>query len=460
MWNIERLRSVIEVLPRMSAEDLAMLQVAALNEPQKTSYDAKVLEGTSKKELDGELVAQFLRNVRQKSSRLAKVSDDDRLLEIVNVTDSRGQLRLAGLYALGFMPTATYPSLTATAGIRLERDGSGARARNIQDFEGPIPLLLEDAVKWVRQNTSEDRVYAADGHMEKRPEFPMSAIRELLANAFVHRDLSPQTVDMGKRVEIRLLHDRLIIKNPGGLHGVSQDQLGSSNLVKAAVNQRLYEIAKNLETPDGRAVIEGEGGGIPEVLYAMRAAGKPDPRFLDNGVEFTVILMRANRYSDDDLDWLSSFPGDFSWIQREILVGLHRGESWSRNHARKEFHQTREQEITRAISDLEDRRIIDDIEGELVIVGESVRPGTASARKQSTKNSDARDNAYISSLGKNTGVVYEAISSGDQQVADIIASTGLSRNQVRYALDQLVDAREISMEGGRGIRETRYYVKR
>ncbi|MGX1738843.1 ATP-binding protein [Corynebacterium flavescens] len=81
-------------------------------------------------------------------------------------------------------------------------------------------------------------------------------------------------------MEIRVLRDRLIIKSPGGLKELSTAQLESTDLTKSAVNQRVYEIAKCLETPDGRPIIEGEGGGIPEVYHAMRVAGKPDPRFL------------------------------------------------------------------------------------------------------------------------------------------------------------------------------------
>ncbi|MGP5592510.1 ATP-binding protein [Corynebacterium flavescens] len=110
----------------------------------------------------------------------------------------------------------------------------------------------------------------------------------------------PNTVGTGKRVEIRVLRDRLMIKSPGGLEGLPTAQLESTDLTKSAVNQRVYEIAKCLETPDGRPIIEGEGGGIPEVYHAMRGAGKPDPRFFDNGVEFSVSLFRNNRYDDEE----------------------------------------------------------------------------------------------------------------------------------------------------------------
>lgn len=68
-----------------------------------------------------------------------------------------------------------------------------------------------------------------------------------------------------------------------GFKGISPSQLENRDLTKVAVNQRAYEMAKSVSTSVGRPVIEGEGGGIPEVFYALREAGKPDPRFFDNG---------------------------------------------------------------------------------------------------------------------------------------------------------------------------------
>ncbi|MDN6200443.1 ATP-binding protein [Corynebacterium flavescens] len=197
-------------------------------------------------------MSNFLHNVRHRTARVAKIGEDARLLQITNVTDDEGQLRMGGLYAMGLLPEATFPSLAATAAVRVSRDGSGVRTRNLKDFGGPIPLLLDETMEWVRDNLAEERAYTADGHTESRPELPMSAVRELLANAFVHRDLRPNTVGTGKRVEIRVLRDRLMIKSPGGLEGLSTAQLESTDLTKSAVNQRVYEIAKCLETPDGR----------------------------------------------------------------------------------------------------------------------------------------------------------------------------------------------------------------
>ena len=425
----------------MNDNDKHMILVEGLHERQRVHYDTEVIVGTDKAELDSSFLSTYLKNARTSNARLAQITNDDQLLQIAGVTDREGQLRLGGLYALGFLPSAHFPSLAATAAVRVQRDDSGVRNRNLQDFEGPIPVLLERTMEWVRQNISQERAYGADGHMEIRPEFPMPAIRELLANAFVHRDLSPDSIDAGKRVEIRVFHDRVMIQSPGGLRGLSKSQLESAELSKAAVNQRVYEIAKNLETTDGEPIIEGEGGGIPEVFYAMRRAGKPDPRFFDNGVTFTVNLLRANRFDDDEMAWLSSLGVSLGWMQNEILIGLKRGERWSRVRASKEFRMAKTHEVTNAIEGLLQSGILEEVEDVLVL-------------KQSQPNVGS-DRAF-DELGPNTGAIYAVVSAVGSTVADIVAASGLTDNQVRYGLKQLLDAGAITMIGGRGIRNTLY----
>lgn len=100
------------------------------------------------------------------------------------------------------------------------------------------------------------------------------------------------TIWFGKTIQIRLLPDRLVIQSPGGLRGVSIDQLYSEAHAQATVNKTLYELAKRLSTKDGASVIEGEGGGIREVLRACGELGLAKPVFSDKGTEFTAILFR------------------------------------------------------------------------------------------------------------------------------------------------------------------------
>lgn len=72
---------------------------------------------------------------------------------------------------------------------------------------------------WVEENAPRHNRYLPDGNMVEELIFPPVAVREIVANALVHRDLSPNSE--GQWVEIRINGDRLIVTNPGGLRGIS-----------------------------------------------------------------------------------------------------------------------------------------------------------------------------------------------------------------------------------------------
>ena len=131
---------------------------------------------------------------------------------------------------------------------------------------------------------------------------PELAVREVVTNALVHRDLSEPA--SGKGIDLRLGDRELRLTNPGGLWGVTVDQLGTQNS-KSAVNEFLYTICQNVESRHGR-VIEALGSGIAAARDALREAGLPEPRFFDNGVSFTVLFPSSSLLPESDLAWLGS----------------------------------------------------------------------------------------------------------------------------------------------------------
>lgn len=203
-------------------------------------------------------------------------------------------LSLAGLYALGEYPQQHLPSLSITAAVQLSAQHD-RRTKDLAHLDGPLPALLDSAMDWVSRNTSSGIYYNEKGHAQDSQEIPMIAVREIIANALVHRSLFPITDN--KRVEIRLLNDKLVVTSPGGLWGVSSDQLGKPN-GKSAVNITLYDISKDTRTQDSSRVIEGEGGGI---RAAQQAAQNHDwtLRFYDSTIRFTAILERKQKHYRD-----------------------------------------------------------------------------------------------------------------------------------------------------------------
>ncbi|MBO4144080.1 ATP-binding protein [Kocuria rhizophila] len=275
----------------MQEHELRMLEVAKLHADEQVDYDLQPARGRSIDDLLPEAVSAYLHTTRERDQRLRSL-DDDKILRTTSVVTADGVPTLAGLYALGMYPQGHYPGLTVTAAVQLPESGGNVRNQNLEDFTGPLPVLLEDLLAWVRRNLGTVQRYREDGHMESVAEIPLNAVRELIGNALVHRDLGPNTLGVGKSIQVRLTPRNLFVLSPGGLRGVSLAQLESEDHAQAAVNQRVYQMAKKLTTSDGASIIEGEGGGLREVYDAARRHGLPRPQLHDTGVQFKALLWR------------------------------------------------------------------------------------------------------------------------------------------------------------------------
>lgn len=270
----------------MNDSELRMLAVNQLHQDERVRYDETPLQTTGADDLEEEQRKTYLENIKSSSRRLARYSDEEILRSTAVITD-QAHLTLAGAYALGKYPQGLEPALTATAAVRIPGQ---SRSINLQDFDGPLAEMLEDMTHWVARNLPTYQIYSDDGQLSDVPVVPLASVREVLANALVHRDLGPDTLGLGKSIQIRITDRCLIVESPGGLRGISRQQLESPEHSQAAVNQRLYAMAKQLRTSSGARVIEGEGGGIREVLELAQRIGAPKPDFIDTGVKFKVIL--------------------------------------------------------------------------------------------------------------------------------------------------------------------------
>ena len=302
--------------------------------------DAQAVPGSSLRDLDPNLVTRYLSSVRETTPRLVNDSDEAVLFFTGVLADRESEeLSVAGLYALGEYPQRLLPHLTLTAAV----EGSGdVRAVNRRDFTGSLPVILDDVLEWVRGNVESRQLVTRDGDGLTDYAVPLLAAREVVANALVHRDLSEAS--RGKGIDLRITRDGFRLTNPGGLWGITVDRLGFGD--HPAVNERLYQICRNVEGRSGR-VIEAMGTGIREVRRSLREAGMAEPRFYDNGVSFTVRFPNSALIPDGDLAWIGSLGleqvASLNLRQKEALVDMHHGRTWSNREYRERFGVTAEE---------------------------------------------------------------------------------------------------------------------
>ena len=427
----------------MSEQEIALIELQKQLQPHEP--DRQAVAGSSVADLDGDLVDSYVTTVRQRSRRLAAATDDD-MLRFTGVVCADGSLTLAGLYALGRYPQQFSPSLSVTCAVTLPRT-SGARARDLVHLDGPIPAMLEDAMAWVVRNTRTVMGYDQRGHGRDVPELPLRAVREIIANALVHRTLAP--LMNSKRVEIRLLDDRLVISSPGGLWGVGEAQLGQPG-GKSAVNPRLYDVCRDARMSDGSRVIEGEGGGIAEAMEALREAGLRPPRFIDRGVSFTAVISRHTLLDADDLQWLAALPGAsrLTSEQRAILAGMRHGEEWTNGLVRRRFAPLGERDARRLLRGLVDAGVAAQVgeRGVAVYRLASELGGRATRDVSVSPQFDLGMEARVAEVTKHARLVWQHLDqeATRQQLANAL---GLTLRQVQFTLDKLRSAGFVEMTG-------------
>ncbi|AKK12188.1 ATP-binding protein [Corynebacterium uterequi] len=436
----------------LGPSDVRMLEIAALPSDERVDHGSRPVTGTSTALLDSSLVAAYLAAVRRDSPRMATV-DDAQVLAATGITDVAGNITVAGLYALGFYPQGRIRGLGATGVVELPHDATEASTQRVQRFEGPLPVLLHDMCQWIEDSLQATRT-PADGKSSDTTDIPASAIRELVANALLHRDISPLSEASGKEVTVKVTSQALVIENPGGLHGVSIDQLSGHERFQAAANPRLYEIVRRLHTDDGRPVIESEGAGIHSIFEATRDINLCPPRMEDTGVMFRALLLRSPRIDGQELVWVEDLPGFASTGQKELYVSLRRGHSWTKTEWIRHRASVPSAMGVGEVDTLVAWGLIRVDGDRIVLTGPSVTDNATSA------GADALDavggTEGLRNLGRNVPAVYRALADGELSVRDVQQRTGLTTGQVRYSLKPLVHKGLVEMIGGQGARATTY----
>jgi ATP-dependent DNA helicase RecG len=418
---------------------------------------AAVVGATVESDLDSTLVEAYLDTCRSSSASLVRLSDADILFRTGVTTRQERTPTLAGLLALGIHPQQFFPNAVIQASVTPQAgDPPGTRARDSRRFDGPIPLILEEALRWVVRNTRTRVRFGSDGHGRDEPEYPSEAVRELLSNALVHRDLGPHALTQA--ITLKLDPSQLLISNPGGLWGLTVSSLGTVG-VTSTRNSYLARICQNVRSGRDRRVIEALASGVPTILTSLREAGMIPPRFHDQGIRFTVRVPNDVLLARDDLEWLSEIAQAtaLSDVQRHTLVAMRHGTAWS-NKSLREAYPMDSRQATATLTGL-------------VAVGlaEPVGDGSARVYRLATLNpadmvapvpvsavlqreTIAKPSRRYSSRRANAQKLLDLLTrGGPATLAELATNCGLTDRQAQYALDLLREQGVVELLGGRGI---------
>ena len=289
-----------QVLP---ASEIAELYFASRG----VTWDETVRADATLDDIDAEKVRKFLSRARsERQWEIDAQTPVEPALRQLNLLKN-GQLTIAALLLFGKNPQRFL--LQAKMRCARFKGDNEVEFLDLKVIEGDIIQQVEEAMAFVRRNTS--MAAKIEGKLERteRWEYPPDAVREAITNAVCHRDYA----DSGNAV-VRVFDDRLEVSNPGGLPaGMTVEDLRQPHESKP--RNKLVADAFFLIK-----YIEQFGTGIRRIINDCQEAGVPEPEFESRGGAFRIVFRKAVS-PEDLLSALKLNPRQFKGVKHAIEHG-------------------------------------------------------------------------------------------------------------------------------------------
>lgn len=288
-----------------------------------SSADRMVVPEADVSDLNAEAVDRVLAEHRNSKTLRGTDTRLERMTRL-NMVNKVGEVRLAGLLAAGQYPQQYYPKLIidVVAHPGVEKSAvEGPRFVDRVQCDGNMPEAIEQAVEAIAKNLRAPTFVVGVG-ARTDSEIPKEVLREVVANAVVHREYDAQF--LGESVTVDIYPDRVEVSNPGGLWGgVTLATIGSG--VSCCRNATLMQLLHQIPYDDANDVtVEGGGSGIPLVIREMKSHALGEPVFRATPDRFTVVLGRYGVEQQENRDWLDHVGVPLTRHERMALLLLKR----------------------------------------------------------------------------------------------------------------------------------------
>ena len=359
-------------------------------------------------------------------------------------------MTLAGLLTFGQFPQQWFPQLMVSVVAHPADTTGSVRFLDNETLRGPIPDLVVQAEAVIRRNLA---VRAEMGELGRRdvPEIPTELVREAIVNALLHRDYSPTT--RGTQVAVNLYPDRLEVRSPGGLFGLSEDDLGQVG-ASSSRNMALASLLADAYLPHSdELVAENRASGIPAMYRQARAAGLALPRFRSTTTGFTVTIEREPLLGPESRAWIRALGVEPAPGREVALAMLRRGPITESMLRRWGIERTA---VKRLLRDLVDNGIAVDTRDsrEPRYVLDPTRPTKVVPPTVEPKRGSRRPTR--TSPAANETVLMAVRGRRDFTAKDVALLTGLSRPTVVKVLNALIDTHQVEAVGTANSPRRRY----
>jgi len=246
-------------------------------------FDRSEARGINKKEISEEKILTLLEQSEFEKRRGASHEITNQILENLGILGNfNGENRptIGGflIFSKNIPQDKTPYDRYIARCVRYSGSDPSSEILDSADIKGTLDTLIDDSYKFVLKNITKKASIIGTKRVENF-EYPEKAIRELIANAIIHRDYKIiETYN-----QIRIFNDRIEITNPGSLPpGVTVEN------IKEAQFSRNPMIAARLK--DMR-YLEEYGRGIDIVFKQMQERGLSLPIFRNSVNSFEAILL-------------------------------------------------------------------------------------------------------------------------------------------------------------------------
>ena len=236
------------------------------------------------------LLQKYIELLKAGKPNLSMLPDEE-IYELMSIKRNN-EITLSAVLLFSPYPQAYFPQLSIVAiavpGKEIGETGEeGERFSDNQRIEGNIPEMLDGAINFVKRNMRSKTIIDPEtGKRKDKTDYPLTAVREAIINALVHRDYSIHTE--GMPIQIIIYEERMEIHNPGGLYGrITVDQLG-----KIQPDTRNPVLASALEV---LGITENRYSGIPTIKRELEEYHLKAPVFLNERGNFSVIFYKENK---------------------------------------------------------------------------------------------------------------------------------------------------------------------
>ncbi|PID29422.1 MAG: AAA family ATPase [Candidatus Cloacimonadota bacterium] len=247
-------------------------------------FEVNSCERSSFNDFDSLKFRDYCENIREIDFN-PEVEEIKKLAYNLDLLDEREKLNIVGSLFFSKNPEKLLPQ----SGIELNYYSGKDQTSDILDSKVltlSIPDAISGTLSFVRNNSREKVVFNDDETLRNKVyQYEPFVIRELVANAFSHRDWSI----FGQRIRVNMFSDRLEIFSPGSLPNtltLSRALFGISYYRNPLIAQILRDYK----------FVDRLGRGLMKVRTFYEKLGLKRPEFI---VEDNIFLVRVwKRYQD------------------------------------------------------------------------------------------------------------------------------------------------------------------